>query len=366
MLKKLSITGIRGIPAAHGGFETFVEYLAPYLVENGWQITVYCQEKGDAEFYIDEWQGITRVHIPVKGTGSLSTVLFDIKSVFHVLKDKKQLNLTLGYNTAFLSIFYRLMGVKNLMNMDGIEWKRQKWSRPIKAFFYINEKLGCWFANHLIADHPAIKKHLCRNVKENKITIASYGAPAVHEADASLLVPYNLLPKEYAIMVGRIEPENSILSIIEAWSAKKRGKKLVVLGGFLKTNAYHLKVRQMASDEVVFLGAIYEQRVVQALRFYARLYIHGHTVGGTNPSLLESLGAANPVLAHNNAFNKWVTHNEQVYFKDTKDCAAKLDEILNDDALLNDMSAASRKHHTECFQWKDILPQHEALLARFL
>ena len=366
MAKKLSITGIRGIPAAHGGFETFAEYLALYLVKNGWEVTVYCQIPGDQSFFMDEWQGVRRVHIPAPCKASLSTVMFDIKTALHVLKDKDQLNLTLGYNTGFLNGLYRLRGIKTLVNMDGIEWKRAKWSRPVKAFFYLNERLASRFANQMIADHPEIKKHLSRKGQGKKITCISYGAPIIETADSALLQPYNITPKNYAIAIGRIEPENSVLEIVSAWSRHKRGKKLVVLGDLQPGNAYHQQIKACASEDVLFPGAIYDQQIVQALRFYSYLYLHGHTVGGTNPSLLEALGAGNPVLAHDNNFNRWVTDNKQCYFKDTEDCVLKLDTLLKNEEKLADMAKASQQRHREAFLWGSILPQYETLLEQYL
>lgn len=365
-MKKIAITGIRGIPAAHGGFETFAEYLAPYLVKQGWDVTVYCQEDGTGPNFRDSWEGVKLIHIPVKGQGGFASIVFDAKAAFHAMKTKNQVVLTLGYNTAFLNILYRLRKIPNLINMDGIEWKRQKWSKPIRVFFYINERLGCWLGHHLVADHPEIKKYLTSRVKAEKITMAAYGAPEISGADAELLAPYNIEPKQYAVMIGRIEPENSILDIVQAWSAKPRGKKLVVLGNFKDNNSYHNRIKKIASNEVLFPGAIYDQKIVQALRFHAALYIHGHTVGGTNPSLLESLGAGSPVLAHDNHFNRWVAGEQQVYFTNSTDCAAKLATVLHDTTQLSTMAAASKERFNEAFRWENVLPEHEALLEKWL
>ncbi len=157
-MKQLIITGIRGVPAAHGGFETFAENLAVYLVKYGWKVTVYCQESYNDFQQVSEteWQGVRRIHIPVKGQGAKATIIFDYLSLKHAAKEPG-LVLTLGYNTALFNLRLRLSGKKNLINMDGIEWKRDKWKWYEKAWLYFNERAGCLIGNHLIADHPEIK-----------------------------------------------------------------------------------------------------------------------------------------------------------------------------------------------------------------
>ena len=139
--------------------------------------------------------------------------------------------------------------------MDGLEWRRQKWSTPEKAWLYLNERLGCWFGNHLVADHPEIENHLATRVSRHKITMIPYGAERVGKANASLLKPYGLTPDNYSIIIARPEPENNILEIVSAFSSQRRNSKLVVLGNYRPNqNEYHQKVLAAASDEVVFSG----------------------------------------------------------------------------------------------------------------
>mgnify|MGYP002780592708 FL=1 len=366
MEKKIRILGTRGIPAQHGGFETFAQYLALFLTRRGWHVTVYCQEDSAGETREETWQGVRRVVIPVARQGATGTILFDLKATLHALREQG-VSLTLGYNTAIFSLLFRLAGKKNLMNMDGIEWKREKWSYLERQWLYFNEFSGSFLANHLIADHPEIARHLNRYVAESKITTIPYGAEVVTEADAALLTPWQLTPKRYAIVIARPEPENSILPIVRAFSQKKRGYQLAVLGNYTpETNPYHREVVQSASDEVRFLGAIYDIKTVQALRYYARLYLHGHTVGGTNPSLVEALGAGNAVVAHDNPFNRWVAGEEAHYFKDEPTCAQVFTQLLDDEQALAKMEAASRHRHQTMFLWEKVLKEYEAVLLRYL
>lgn len=387
--KAVAILGIRGIPARHGGFETFAEKLALYLTSRGWEVTVYCQDDSGKEMFDEYWNSIHLVHIPVRCSGTLGTIIFDWKSTLQAA-GKKDLILTLGYNTAIFCFVYRLKGLKNLINMDGIEWRRQKWNPLERTWLYLNEYMGCWLGDYLIADHPEILSHLATRVLPNKITMIPYGAAQVLKekvnkvnalklldwqsqleivlnTDAKLLKLYNLVPNEYAILIARPEPENSILEIVSAFSSKSRGFKLVVLGCYQPNiNNYHKKVVELASSEVLFIGAVYEGPVVNTLRLYARLYIHGHTVGGTNPSLVEAMGAGIPILAHNNIFNQWVAGTGAHYFRNEHECAWELDQLLNDKETLRKMKRASIARYCNQLSWEKILEQYESLLTRAL
>ena len=366
MQKTLRILGIRGLPAQHGGFETFAEYLAPYLKEHDWVVTVYCQDEGSGDIYEDEWNGIKLIHIPISQSGALGTIVFDWKSTLHTAKTKG-LILTLGYNTAIFCLLYKLKGITNLINMDGIEWKRDKWTTLERAWLYLNERAGCLLGNHLIADHPEIKNHLATRVNKKKITMIPYGSDVIKSVDSKQLDKFGLKSNEYAILIARPEPENSILEIVTAFSRTKRGKKLVVLGNFEKADQeYSKKVFEAASDEVIFPGAIYEKAIIQALRYHACLYIHGHTVGGTNPSLVEAMGAGSAILAHDNKFNRWVAGSGNYYFKDEEECYQQLGTLLDDHKQLSRMKTASASAHKEHFTWKKILKEYEDQLNKYI
>jgi glycosyltransferase involved in cell wall biosynthesis len=362
-MNHLRILGIRGVPAAHGGFETFAEYLAVYLHKKAWNVTVYCQHEGTGEIYEDSWQDIKRVNIPVKGDGPLSTIVFDLKANWHAAKSK-DLCLTLGYNTAIFAALLRIKGIKNVMNMDGIEWKRQKWGGLAKFWFWLNDWAGCWLANHLVADHPKIKEHLSTRVQPEKVTTIAYGAEKISSADINALDKYDLKPKEYAVLIARAEPENSILEVVQAWSEKPRGKKLVILGKYLDSHEYQRQVKAAASSEVLFIGAVYEKSIVSALRYYAMFYVHGHQVGGTNPSLVESLGAGNAILAHDNPYNRWVCGQGAIFFDGKQACEIQIERLIADDLVQQKLAQESEKRFDESFRWEFILRDYEALLSR--
>lgn len=336
------------------------------LVNRGWDITVYCQDTGD-KLTPKTWKGINLVHIPTPNNGALWSIIFDYKSTLDALK-KDGVVLVLGYNTAIFSLLYRLKKRVVLTNMDGMEWWREKWNGIQKAWLFINERCGVWFSDRLIADHPQIAQHFIKGgVKPSKIATIPYGTEAVESADETLLSKYNLHKNEYALVIARPEPENMILEIVQAFSRRHRGCKLIVLGRYQpESNEYHARVMAAAGEEVEFIGGVYDRDEVHALRHYARLYVHGHTVGGTNPSLVEALAAGTPVLAHGNHFNTWVAGSGSLFFDDESHCAEQFDQILDDAEALQAMSIASLQRYHEAFSGDRDLIDYEQLFSSFI
>jgi len=369
-MNTLRILGIRGIPAAHGGFETFAEKLALYLCERGWKVIVYCQEDGEGPAWDDEWRGIQRVHIPVTQRGALGTILFDWKSTMHAARQKHTC-LTLGYNTAVFTAVLRAKGIPNVINMDGIEWSRAKWGPMAKAWFWLNERAGCWLGTKLIADHPEIKRHLSSGFRGDptRIEMIPYGADdqkyVDQTADSLILKDFGLWKNGYMTVIARPEPENSLLEIVKAFSMRERRCKLVVLGNYDASNHYHQRVIDSAGGAVIFLGAIYDQGVVSCLRRNCLAYIHGHQVGGTNPSLVEALGAGNPIVAHANRFNAWVTQDAALYFENEVILDEQMTKLIDSSELRENLGTAGRKRFLADLTWPSVLQRYESLLLEY-
>jgi glycosyltransferase involved in cell wall biosynthesis len=363
--KVLRILGTRGIPAAHGGFETFAEQLSLYLVQRGWKVIVYCQEDGVGAVVEDTWHGVNRVRISVDQVGPKGTVIFDWQATMHASKSN-DLCLTLGYNTAVFSIPLRAKGIVNIINMDGIEWRRAKWGPVAKTWFWINERLACWLGNHLVADHPKIKAHLQTRVSAAKITTIPYGADAVTAAPEAPVHALGLAPAKFFTVIARPEPENSIFEMVKGFSVKPRGYQLAVLGEYQKDNFYHRAIKSVASPEVRFIGAIYEKPVVQALRFHSAAYLHGHQVGGTNPSLVEALGAGNAIVAHDNQFNRWVAGDSAVYFSCAATFSDRMDQLLSGKTQIEKLQKHGLSRFDAAFSWSGVLKQYENMLEHYL
>ena len=359
--KHLLILGTRGVPAQHGGFETFAERYALYLAERGWRVSVYCQEDAEtaaAPTRVDVWRGITRIFISTALKGGLGTLDFDWKCVRDALR-RPGVCLVLGYNGAAFLPVLRLFGRKVFTNMDGVEWKRPKWSLPVRSWFYVNEWIAAWTSQRLIADHPAIADHLATRRSRRATVVIPYGGDPVLEAPVGPVEKLGLTPGRYLISIARVEPDNNIAAMVRAFSAQRRGMKLVVLGKLEPGNSYHAEVRAEASDEVIFPGAIYDAAIVRALRFHARAYMHGHTVGGSNPSLIEALWAGNAVIAHDNVYNRWTAGDAALTFHDTASCEVAIARVIADDALTARLGAAARARADAAFRWRDVLAAYE-------
>jgi len=361
----LRILGIRGVPAAHGGFETFAENLSLYLVAQGWRVFVYCQEEGTGPMSMDSWRGVDRIRVPVRGNGAASTVHFDWICTRDAAS-RGDLCLTLGYNTALFSALLKARGVPNLINMDGVEWRRSKWSIPARWWFRVNDWLGCWLADHLIADHPSIVDLLVRRTRRERIAMIPYGAEQLSGVSVKPLAAFGLEPGRYFTLIARPEPENSLLEIVTAFSRRPRGCKLVVLGDYYPQVPYHARVMRAAGSEVIFLGAVYDRAVLNALRYHCLGYLHGHRVGGTNPSLVEAMGAGNAVIAHDNPYNRWVAGEGALYFRSADDVDWAITQLEAFPRLRLQLAQASRSRAAEAFTWERVLRAYQNLLIRHL
>jgi glycosyltransferase involved in cell wall biosynthesis len=364
---QLNILGTRGIPGAHGGFETFAERLAPWLVSRGWDVTVYCQgdTRLDADMKTpreDSWQGVHRVTFDVRRDGAAGTMEFDLACVRDVVR-RPGIDLVLGYNTAVFNLRERLAGRRVVMNMDGIEWKRQKWSLPAKLWLLANEIAGYNLAHVAIADHPEIARHLRRRGFKQPVMIP-YGADLVVDAPTEPLTAIGIEPGRYYVAIGRLEPENSILEVVRSFAATPRAMRLVMLGKRDPNNAYHRAITQAAGNRVIFPGPIYNQDRLRSIRFHARAYVHGHQVGGTNPSLVEALGAGNAVIAHDNRFNRWTAGEDQFFFTNENTLADLWQQLDNDETALTAARQAARARHAQDFRWDMVLEQYQQCLEQ--
>ena len=364
----LLILGIRGLPAAHGGFETFAERLALHLVSRGWKVSVYCQQdvaRGGRRVFTDTWKGVERIHIETAQVGPKGTLEFDWRCARDAVH-RRNTCLVLGYNGAVFLPWMRLRGARIITNMDGIEWKRPKWGLAVRGWFWVNEWIAAFASHRLIADHPGIADHLATRRPRAKTMMIPYGADPVPFAPEAQVRAMGLVPDNYLVSIARIEPDNSIEILVKAFSAQRRNARLVVLGKLEPGNAYHDAVRAAASDEVIFPGAIYEAGAVKSLRFHARAYLHGHTVGGTNPSLVEALWAGNAVIAHDNIFNRWTAGAAGRFFKDQSECEQLIAHALTQTADIETARKAALVQAMAHFDWADVMQAYEWELASFL
>lgn len=360
---KLAILGTRGIPARYGGFETFADELATRLVELGVDVTVYCEKSSTAQ--ADSYRGVKLIYIPVVKIGPLATILFDLRCLWKARKNFDVVYM-LGYGASVFCFIPRLWGTKVWINMDGIEWARAKWSRVAKTYFKIMESLAMRAVDLVIADAEGIKDHLeKRHSNMPSCRVIPYGAHIIDNAPSgSILKEWDLQMCGYFIIICRLEPENNIKEIIEGYLASATRKQLIVVGNKDIDTDYVNDLVKYESDRVRFIGTVYDKEKISALRYHAAAYLHGHMVGGTNPSLLESLACGNVIIAHDNVFNREVARSAAQYFSDAKKdmpvILKRLESLSEADRKLR--SVAAKERIRQRYTWERIAKDYMELL----
>jgi glycosyltransferase involved in cell wall biosynthesis len=363
-MAKIAILGTRGIPALYGGFETFAEELSVRLVERGHDVTVYC-EAGEGE-QPEFFKGVRLEYLPAPKLGSLSTILFDIRCLWHARKSFDIVYM-LGYGASAFCFIPRLWGSEVWINMDGVEWARSKWGLTAKLWFRFMETAAMWTPDRIIADAEGILAHLqSRHIVLPESAVIPYGAPAVDQTpDPLILDEWNITPGSYDLIVCRLEPENSVQEIISGYLASTMDRTLIVVGGIGTETEYVKRLLRTQNRRVRFIGTVYDKKKLLALRYHAAVYFHGHTVGGTNPSLLEAMGCGNVIVAHDNVFNRETAGNAAFYFRQPSDISLFLTAV----ATASSASIELRKNRAQQrirmrYTWDGIVDQYERELEK--
>lgn len=324
MKKRVAIIGTAGIPARYGGFETLADNLVKELNED-LDFTVYCSGKETPRSKrITSYNNAKLVYLPLKANGTQS-IIYDCVSIIHALFVADTL-LILGVPGAFILPFVRLFTRKTIItSVDGIEWKRNKWSKVARFYLWVAEwfAVNCSHAN--IADNESIQDYTAMRYGSLS-KIIEYGGDHTTQVKPSLqhYSKYPFLKSQYAIKVCRIEPENNIHVVLEAF-AQLPAMQLAIVGNW-NNSAYgqQLKSKYAIHRNIYLLEPIYDQQEIDMLRSNAALYIHGHSAGGTNPSLVEAMSLGLPVLAWKVSYNKVTTENKALYFSDANELEAIL------------------------------------------
>lgn len=324
---KIAILGTRGIPNNYGGPETNAEMMSPIFTALGHEVTVYSPD--EHPYQQGTWQGIRIRHIFNQESrfGIWGTLAYDFLCLRDALAGDFDIVLELGYVP--VAIFYPLFFRRRAMlvtNMDGLEWKRSKWNRLLQRFARLTEMLGARCSDALIADNEAIRDYLREEYGRDSRFIP-YGAAPVSGPDASHLENYAVKPQAYFMLIARLEPENNIETILDGYLESGDTRPFLVVGKTSTVYGAKLVAKYAASPSIRFLGGIYDYAVLSSLRWQAAIYFHGHSVGGTNPSLVEAMASNAFIAAHDNPFNRSVLAANARYFHGAADVA----HIINAD-----------------------------------
>jgi len=354
---KIGILGSRGIPNNYGGFEECAENLAIRLAKRGHDVSVYTENQHKLKETV--WKGVNRLLIknPEDKLGTFGQFIYD----FYCNRDSRvrdfDVVLHLGYTSD--SVWNRIWPKQSihLVNMDGLEWVRSKYSKPVRRFLKYAEKTAANNADWLIADSVPIQEYLLKNYSK-PVRYIAYGADIPTNLSEKGLDFYGLKKQAYDLVVARIIPDNHIEMMLQAKELSTDKTPLFILCNENKFKR-QLQERYKHLNQVVFYGPVYEKDRVNNLRHFCRFYLHGHSAGGTNPSLLEAMACSSPVVAHNNKFNKAVLGEDAAYFSTTTELAVIFDTYKPDSVkiqTLNNIEKIKNKYN-----WDFITDAYEQL-----
>lgn len=354
-MKKVAIVGTQGVPAHYGGFESLVENLLKYRSSDDIQYTVYCSSKEQNQ-KLKQYKGARLRYVNLSSHGK-QAVMYDIICFIHSIKGFDTV-LVLGTSGClFLPIFRLFNRSKMVINIDGLEHKRNKWNYFAKKILLWSEKLSVKYGDVIISDNKGIQDYVTKQYNKSSKLIAYGGDQALRkvseEFTTRILNKYSLEKQGYAFAVCRIEPENNCHIVLDAFS--KTDKKIMFVGNFNRSEyGKELKQKYKNYKNIIISDTIYDLDTLFVLRHNCNKYIHGHSAGGTNPSLVEAMFFGCPILAYDVVYNRETTENKAYYFGDS----ASLRELLTLNNLNGDaMKQIAQKRYT----WSFIAKQYEQL-----
>ncbi|WP_427867810.1 beta 1-4 rhamnosyltransferase Cps2T [Lacticaseibacillus paracasei] len=383
--KQVFIIGSKGIPAAYGGFETFVEELTK--LQKSKQIRYHV-----ARLTVDEtrfrYNGAKVFDVKVPSIGATKAIYYDVMALKHCIdycKARPEIKEPIFYVLAcrigpFIGPYAKqihALGGKLFVNPDGHEWKRAKWSAPVRRYWKLSEKLMVKHADLLVCDSKNIEAYIRTDYRKYtpKTTFIAYGADTrnstLKDSDkgfAQWLAKNNLAPEEYYLIVGRFVPENNFETMIKEFmkSSSKRSLAIVTTSDEAFLSKLEEKLHFKSDPRIKFVGTVYDVELLKKIREKAYGYIHGHSVGGTNPSLLEALGSTKMNLLFNVGFNREVAENSAVYWsKKPGDLASlidKCDNLSND--VVADMGQRAKQRIADAYSWDKIIQAYETLFVK--
>lgn len=355
-MKQVALVGIQGVPAKYGGFETLVENIIGDNCSPGVRYTVFCSSK-DYATRMDTYKGARLKYIPLLHANGAQSTLYDILSLLNCLWRYDTVVIMGVSGCIFLPIFCLLYRKRLIVNIDGLEHKRAKWGKFAKWFLRVSEAMAVRYADVVIADNRGIQDYV-EETYHKLCELIAYGGDHVRrdvsgERLSEILYKYGVASDDYAISVCRIEPENNSHIICEAFA--ESGKDLVFVGNWNRSE-YSRKLKKKFSlfHNIRMVDSVYDLDELYVLRSQCRCYIHGHSAGGTNPSLVEAMFFGKPILAYDVVYNRETTENKAYYFKTTKELIGFLCSDLCTGSAMREI--AERR-----YTWKCIAERYEAL-----
>ena len=360
-MNKVAIIGTRGYPSFYGGFETAIRQLAPYLSTHGWSVTVY--GRAHATMSPTRNDGVTTVMTAGINKKSLSTLSYGFTSVLHALVHKPDVALVMNVANGFWLPLLKLRGVPTVVNVDGIEWDRAKWGRLAKAVFRGGAAMTAWWADELIVDAREIGRRWKADYKRDGVFIPYGGdVPAMSKADKN-----EFENRQYVLLVARFVPENSVVEFFEAISVIRQRLDVVIVGssGFGGDLDDQARVLSETFSNVHWLGHVSDDERLFSLWRNATVYFHGHSVGGTNPALVQAMASGAPVVARDTPYNREVLGPEAILVAPEANAIAEaVTQVASDSEARSRMATIGRKRAADLYSWEGVCRDYESTLLR--
>ncbi len=358
---KIAILGTRGIPGNYGGFETFAEQLGTRLAARGHNVTVYGRKHYSTN-KAREYKGVNLVILPTIRHKYFDTVVHTFLSVLHAATQKYDVILICNAANSIFAFIPRLFGTPTLVNVDGLERKRQKWNWIGQTYYLVSEWLSTFLPAAIVTDAQVIQDYYATRYGKESAMIA-YGAEVARRADPEKLSRFGLKPNQYVLYVSRLEPENNAHLVIEAYQKVKTDLPLVIVGGAPYAEEYIAGLKSTKDRRVKFLGFVFGEDY-RALQQNAYCYVHSTEVGGTHPALIEAMGAGNCALTLKTPENLEVIGDAGIIYDSVDDLTRQLQRVINDPSMIGEYRRRAMTRVIQFYNWEQITDQYEELLAR--
>jgi glycosyltransferase involved in cell wall biosynthesis len=363
---RIGLLGLYGMPMRKlqfTGFETGFGEIAPRLAAAGHDVTMYCRRNSFPEtMRPSEYRGVKLVYVPSPGGKNFSGLYSTLLAVLHALTRGSYdvycfVNVGMGHHAALCRIF----GKKVVMNVDGLDWTRAKWGPFARMYFLSAAHSAIRFCNALVTDAEAMRMFYLERFSKDTTMIA-YGAYIETARQPELIRQFGIEPNEYYLIASRLVPENNADLIADAFRMSGSSRKLLIAGGANYDSPFHRRLRELAGDNIILAGHINDEDVIRELHCNCFAYVHGHSVGGTNPSLLKAMGFGNCILALDTVFNREALGDWGAFFpRDARALAELMRQIEGNPRRVSELRAMGPARIRAEYTWEKIASQYEEL-----
>lgn len=358
--------GVRGVPTVHGGFETCAEQLGARLVERGHNVTVYCRPHF-VDNNLKSYRGMRLVTLPTVKNKYLDTLVHTLVSSAHALFQPYDICLYFIAGNSPACWIPRITGKRTIINVDGLDWKREKWPGPAKRYIRLAEWLAPRLANATLTDSRVVQRYYAQTYR-SKVYYVAYGSELEPVAPGETLRRWGLEPRKYILFVGRLVPENHAEHLVEAFRLlhNRLDMKCVIVGDTSYEDSYMTRLKEEAESDVIFTGYIYGEGYSE-LSANAYCFVETSSASGTHPALLEAMGLGNCVIANNTPENLETMGNAGLSYNGVEGAAGLssiLQELIDNPQMVEEMRALSAAHVREYYSWDVITDQYIALFNK--